>query len=658
MEENNKEPVKEMAQEEQYKAPEQKTTNEFQEQNPESKFKPLGEVKEKAPKKKKSKVGVIIFILLLLVAIIVGLVYYYFKVYTNPTAMYQKILKARITSLAESPDEMTTIKAKAKLDADLNLNESYMETGVEELLNLINKTDATIEIQMDTNEKKAYLKFDSNYENEELLNFDLLFDTQSRGTYLKIEQFFDKVLEVEMDDSYYDELEEALEIEKETAGQKLSRSKAVGILNTEFEKIIKDEYCSKEKEKITVNSQEINADKYILKITYEELREELITALENLKNNDEFLNCFEEKENKREELQEAIDEIKAERTQEATIYINLYKTGIKQEFVRVDFVVESNEEKITFKVEKAEETYKFEMFSEEETYCAGTLGIEKVDETTTKINLKLEIEEVGTIALNMEYGVVLNEPIDTMEIENTVNIEELSEADMLKLYENLQKSKLYDVFEEFIAISSENSGLEENVEIETPNITSDRTKNDIEKNISISGELTEKANLVVFAKNNNTTSVDMEIEVEFYDANGKILGSSSDDLIAVGSGREVAIEMWNTPTNFDTYKIYVDAEKTYETDYFNQIEMVHNNNGTNIVVQVKNNSEDTIEFMTVSVVYYNEGKVVGITDGIVSDIKPGRSGNFNLDYPYNSEYENVKFDDYKVFVTEAYSYNW
>ena len=87
MEENNKEPVKEMAQEQQYKAPEQKTTNEFQEQNSESKFKPLGEVKEKAPKKKKSKVGVIIFILLLLVAIIVGLVYYYFKVYTNPTAM-------------------------------------------------------------------------------------------------------------------------------------------------------------------------------------------------------------------------------------------------------------------------------------------------------------------------------------------------------------------------------------------------------------------------------------------------------------------------------------------------------------------------------------------------------------------------------------------
>ena len=71
----------------------------------------------------------------------------------------------------------------------------------------------------------------------------------------------------------------------------------------------------------------------------------------------------------------------------------------------------------------------------------------------------------------------------------------------------------------------------------------------------------------------------------------------------------------------------------------------------------RGDGRNTIEFMTASVVYYNQGKVVGIEDGIASDVKPGRTGNFNIDYPYNSEYEDIKFDDYKVFVTEAYSYN-
>ena len=83
-----------------------------------------------------------------------------------------------------------------------------------------------------------------------------------------------------------------------------------------------------------------------------------------------------------------------------------------------------------------------------------------------------------------------------------------------------------------------------------------------------------------------------------------------------------------------------------------------NNNGKNIVVQAKNNSKDTIDYITVAVVYYNQGKVVGITDGIASVVKPGRSGNFTLHFPYDANYEDVEFDDYKVLVTEAYSYSW
>lgn len=659
MEEDNKESIPKMVQEEQTQTPEQEPTNNVvQEQTTEPKFRPLGEINEKTPKKKKSKAGAIVFILLLLVAIIGGLAYYYFEIYTNPKVIYQQIIKAGITSLSETPDEMTTIKAKTKLDVDVDLNENYMESGVEEVLNLINNIDATIEIQMDTNEKKAVFKFASNYEDEELLNCDMLFDAKNRGTYVKLEQFFDDVLEVEIEDEYYDELENVLDIEEETAGQKLSRSKAVGILKAEFEKIIKDEYCSKEKAKITVDSEEVNADKYILKMTYAELIDELTTTLENLKNNEEFLKCFEDKEDKKEILEETINEINAEKIEEdAILYINLYKIGIKQECVRVDFEVETAKEKLILKVEKAEETYKFELLSKDEIYCKGTIEVEKVNETTSKMNLNVEVDKIGTIVLNMEYEYVLNEQIDTMETEDAVNMEDLSQADMLKAYANLLESKLYKIVEEFSGFP-EDTESDGDFEIESSNTTIDKTMSDIEKNISTSAELPEKSNLVVFATNNNSTPIDMEIEVEFYDADGNFLGSSSDDLMAVGAGREVAVEMWNTPANFSTYKIYVDAEKTDVTNYFDQIEMVHNNNGKNIVVQVKNKSEDTIEFMTVSVVYYNQGKVVGIADGVVSDIKPGRAGNFNIDYPYNSEYEDIKFDDYKVYIAEAYSYNW
>lgn len=181
---------------------------------------------------------------------------------------------------------------------------------------------------------------------------------------------------------------------------------------------------------------------------------------------------------------------------------------------------------------------------------------------------------------------------------------------------------------------------------------------DLEKNIKSSGAVTDLGKLVVFVTNGNDVPVDMEIEVEFYDANGTIVGSDSEDLQAVGAKADIAIDMWSTPDSFDNYKIYVDVKQTTNYSYFDKLELTHNNNGKEIAVQVKNNSNDTIEYITVSVVYYQGDKVVGYDDDIQSDIKAGRSGNFTLDFPYNKRYDDVHFDNYKVFITEAYSYNW
>ena len=188
--------------------------------------------------------------------------------------------------------------------------------------------------------------------------------------------------------------------------------------------------------------------------------------------------------------------------------------------------------------------------------------------------------------------------------------------------------------------------------------TNSNTPANLEKNISTSGAVTDLGKLIVFVTNNNSVAVDMEIEAEFYDANGAIVGSASEDLRAVGPNADIVVDLWSTPDRFDNYKIYVDVVQTEQTSYFDKVELVHNNTGKKIAAQVKNNSSDTIERIAVSVVYYQGDKVVGYEHDTESDIKPGRSANFNLNYPYNKNYRNVKFDNYKVFITEAYSYNW
>ncbi len=184
------------------------------------------------------------------------------------------------------------------------------------------------------------------------------------------------------------------------------------------------------------------------------------------------------------------------------------------------------------------------------------------------------------------------------------------------------------------------------------------SSSELEKKITSNGAITDCGKLVVFVSNNNKVPVDMEIEVEFYDANGTFVGSDSGDLLAVGSNGNIAVEIWSTPESFDNYKIYVDAEQTDEISYYNDIEISHSNNGEEIAVQAKNNSQDEIEYITVSVVYYQGEKVVGIASDIQNEIKSGRSANFTLNFPYDKKYHDVKFDNYKVFLNGAYSYNW
>lgn len=187
------------------------------------------------------------------------------------------------------------------------------------------------------------------------------------------------------------------------------------------------------------------------------------------------------------------------------------------------------------------------------------------------------------------------------------------------------------------------------------NETGGSSEEDINKKITTSGAVAKDGNLIVFAKNSNKSAVSMEIEVEFYDSNNKIVGNDSTSLEGVGANSEIAVEMSSTPSSWDNYKIYADAKEATVNVYIDKLKISHNNNGDEIVVQTKNNSNDTISEIVVAVVYYQGKTVVGLSQDSAYDVTSGRSGNFTLEYAYDKNYDEVKFDSYKVFVNEAYT---
>lgn len=174
----------------------------------------------------------------------------------------------------------------------------------------------------------------------------------------------------------------------------------------------------------------------------------------------------------------------------------------------------------------------------------------------------------------------------------------------------------------------------------------------------IKSEIFQIANgeLIAIIKNDNKQIVDLDISVEFYDANNQFITEKEKFTFGVGEGREVAVNFHDVPENFATYKLYADASKTHTVTFFDKVELTHSNNGRNIIAQVKNNSGTVIDSMKVAVVYYKDGKAIGYDYDLESSVKADRSANFELDYPTDKNYREIPFDTYKVFLNSAESY--
>lgn len=201
--------------------------------------------------------------------------------------------------------------------------------------------------------------------------------------------------------------------------------------------------------------------------------------------------------------------------------------------------------------------------------------------------------------------------------------------------------------------SNTNTSNEKNISNNISNF-----KDSLSKNINSNGAVTKKGKLIVFVENKNDVNVDMKIEVEFYDENNNIIGNDSEEINAVGSNSKIAIDMYSTPDKFDNYKIFIDAKETTDISYFDKIEIKHNSSGNAIAVQAINNSNEDIEYIGTSIVFYKDNNVIGYDDGIKDNIAPTRSANFTFNYPTDKKYQKVEFDNYEIFLTYAISYNY
>lgn len=214
---------------------------------------------------------------------------------------------------------------------------------------------------------------------------------------------------------------------------------------------------------------------------------------------------------------------------------------------------------------------------------------------------------------------------------------------------------------------SENSGdttTSKNIETGKQETTNNE---DLKKNIIVESiGLTKNGDFAFKIINNNSQAVFLDtVNVIFKDKDGNFMEKVQSDAqyFGIGANSEIINYAWGFQKDFSQYSNY-EFEIELSSSWISQdivvdnFEMTANNTGKQISVQVKNNNNVSFDSIIVLVAYYQNGKLVGCQNGYANTTTTAANGTayINVDYPEDSHYDEIKFDDYKLYLIEASRY--
>lgn len=509
--------------------------------------------KEKSNNKGKI-IGIVIIALIAIVAFCCG--YYYYKSNDSKTVFVSAINKGidkyeeNISKTCKTQD--VTLKLSGNINSD--------NDDAKKVAEYINKSALQLNTQIDYENKNALIKLSVDYDNDKLIGGRVYYNSNDKMAYGYIEELFDKYFKMDLSSSDYNEMNETFNDIFETQsemklGEKVSLKKAVKILKEEISDKLNKEYFSKENCKINVASKEVKATKFKLILTEKQFVEMLQSICKELSENDDFLECWEEKDKIKDALVQMSNQLnETEKNDEVKIEFNIYKKGILNKFVKFEinmYEVNNEDEKISFDVVKEnDKKYLFNAKSEiekENVEFSGDINIEKIDSDTYKYVVGSNIPEFGNITLNIEVSNKLNGTIENVNKSDAVSLEDLTEEEQETINNNLQKMKLYELLQ----------NIYKNNPIEDVNTGTD---NDIDTNKG-ENEITTTTN----TSNQSIKDYSGKIVVSYGVPANFVLGNYSEDTYKIYRNENSDVKVTVTMQNktLDEFSKEIDKNKEY-----------------------------------------------------------------------------------------------
>ena len=173
----------------------------------------------------------------------------------------------------------------------------------------------------------------------------------------------------------------------------------------------------------------------------------------------------------------------------------------------------------------------------------------------------------------------------------------------------------------------------------------------LEKSVSIKSEVKlADGGLLFVVSNTSSKTIAFSLEVEFYDANELILGSSVDNttLAPKSDGylyfNEYAVKEGYTKylTNM-TVVDYTDVQKVVN---ISETEFVKNETEDELILQYKNTGTETLDYVGAIVLFYSNNQIVAYDDATKFDVQAG--SNANLSFYINLIKEESAYDRYEI----------
>lgn len=384
-------------------------------------------MEEKDFEKKSKKKGLIIFIVILAIILLaLGGGYAYLKIANKPEKLFGKL----IDEAFELKEDVKSYRMELGIAASVN-------TDNEELKAIIEGLNVKSITEIDLNKKIFNENLKISHEDNSIIDLNALIENDKAYIYSK--DLFSKYIQIP---------EEDVGDLKNVFTQTDTDNKA---LEKDFKQILKDELKPERlsQENVTLNGK--RTTKSTLKLTAKETLELTNKVLSKAYD-------YTKEENLKTLIEEIDTTIKDEEyNSKDYIEITLYTQGLKSELVKAEInVVDMDYEEIVLLLEINIETknkYEIRVLSNEESTKKEeaaemfTVKVHLEDEHNGTIKVKLNIDEDSSIIIRMNVKEEINPTIENRDVQNSVNMNELTELDYMEIYNNLQKNEiLYNIF--------------------------------------------------------------------------------------------------------------------------------------------------------------------------------------------------------------------